>query len=70
MVQSKDSSKIVRNQMVIQTDKKFSTDDSTSLKTPVLFLIFNRPETTYQVFSSIISLAKQIERSKLYLRNN
>ena len=49
--------------MVIQTDKKFSTDDSTSLKTPVLFLIFNRPETTYQVFSSI----KKAKPSRLYV---
>ena len=39
--------------MVIQNRKKFSSKSPNSLNTPVLFLIFNRPNTTRQVFSAI-----------------
>ena len=49
--------------MVVQTDNKFSTEATASIITPVLFLIFNRPETTYQVFSAI----KKAKPSRLYV---
>ena len=38
---------------MIQANGKFSSEPLTSLNTPVLFLIFNRPNTTRQVFSAI-----------------
>ena len=49
--------------MVIQTDNNFSNTAKTSLSTPVLFLIFNRPETTYKVFSTI----QKAKPSRLYV---
>ncbi len=49
--------------MFFQTPKKFLHEPSISLDTPVLFLIFNRPETTYQVFSTI----KKAKPSRLYV---
>ena len=49
--------------MVIQTNEIFSSESPTSLNTPVLFLIFNRPETTEQVFSAI----KKARPLRLYI---
>ena len=49
--------------MVIINREKFSSESPASLNTPVLFLIFNRPETTRQVFSAI----KKAQPNRLYI---
>ena len=48
---------------MIQANAKFSSESPTSLNTPVLFLIFNRPVTTEQVFSEI----RKAEPPRLYV---
>ena len=48
---------------MIQANGKFSSEPLTSLNTPVLFLIFNRPNTTRQVFSAI----KKAKPPRLYI---
>ena len=48
---------------MIQANAKFSSEPPSSLNTPVLFLIFNRPETTEQVFSAI----RKAEPPRLYV---
>ena len=48
---------------MIQANAKFSSEPPSSLNTPVLFLIFNRPETTEKVFSAI----RKAEPPRLYV---
>ena len=49
--------------MMIQNRKKIPSETSTSLNTPVLILIYNRPDTTRHVFADI----KKAKPSSLYI---